>query len=66
MNVIEKWFLRAKHWQIFCTLIGIGIVGDLLAMSSISIDEHSLSHLDTAGLLNIGLAALVLSFFFGW
>lgn len=34
MNVIANFFLRAKHWQIFLLLFGIGVVGDLAAISS--------------------------------
>lgn len=31
--MIVNFFLRAKHWQIFLLLFGIGIVGGMAAMT---------------------------------
>ena len=36
MTAIETFFLRAKHWQIFLLLVGIGFIADAAAMSSIA------------------------------
>jgi uncharacterized RDD family membrane protein YckC len=36
MNVIASFFLRAKHWQIFLLLVGVGFVGNVALMISLS------------------------------
>ncbi len=42
MDMISSLFLRAKHWQIFLLLVGVGLVGDIvLAASSISTTAQS-------------------------
>ncbi len=41
MKGIPKFFLRAKHWQIFLLFLGLGIVGNIVIFVFMSGSEPS-------------------------
>jgi len=65
--MINNLFLRAKHWQIFLLLIGVGFAGDVAAIAS-SICATSRSPEDFVKIsISIGLmTALFMFCFLGW
>jgi hypothetical protein len=67
MNVIARFFLRAKHWQIFLLLFGLCVVGDVAAPSSSTLaTAQSLEEFGKLGLL-FGVAMVLFMFcFLAW
>jgi hypothetical protein len=65
MNVIARFFLRAKHWQIFLLLFGITILGDVAVISD-SISETAQSPFGKAGLLFGVVMVLFMFCFLAW
>ena len=65
MNALASFFLRAKHWQIFVLLVGVGFVGDLVLLTYFPAagSEGSFGRFE---LLNGILTAIFLVLFFGW
>jgi len=67
MDMIANLFLRAKHWQIFALLVGVGFVGDVvLIVSSISATARSPQDFGKIGLPFGFVMALFMFFFLGW
>src|SRR5437899_1835874 len=67
MDAIGSFFLRAKHWQIFLLLVGIGVVGDLvLVESSISTIAQSPEDFGKVGLPFGFVTVLFMFCFLGW
>jgi hypothetical protein len=66
MNVIASFFLRAKHWQIFLLLFGIGFVGDVAVMTSTLATARSPEDFDKI-VLPFGLVMVLFMFcFLAW
>jgi hypothetical protein len=67
MNVIARFFLRAKHWQIFLLLFGITILGDVAVISdSISETAQSPEAFGKVGLLFGVVMVLFMFCFLAW
>lgn len=67
MNVIARFFLRAKHWQIFLLLLGISVFGDVSALSSsISATAQSPEAFGKVGLLFGVVMVLFMFCFLAW
>jgi hypothetical protein len=67
VNAIASFFVRAKHWQIFILLVGVGFVGDVVAVVS-SISETARSPQDFGKIgLPLGFVTVLFMFcFLGW
>ena len=66
MNSIERFFLSAKHWQIFLILVGVCFIGQMVVVSSMATQMRSPEDFDrTAKLLGAVTVAFML-FFLGW
>ena len=67
MSVVASFFLRAKHWQIFLLLVGVGFVGNVaLVASSISAAAQSPKDFGKLG-LPFGIVTVLFMFcFLGW
>ena len=67
MDMIANVFLRAKHWQIFLLLVGVGFVGDIVAIaSSMSVTAQSPEGFGKIGLPLGFVMALFMFCFLGW
>lgn len=67
MEAIARFFLRAKHWQIFLLLVGIGFIGDVvLVASSISATPQSPEDVAKIGLPFGIVTVLFMVCFLGW
>ncbi len=66
MHTITNLFLQAKHWQIFLLLFGLGFVGNVVAMSSISVTAQSPEDFGKVGIPFVILMALFMFCFLGW
>ncbi len=67
MDAIARFFLRAKHWQIFLLLVGVSFVGDVVFVaSSISTIAQSPKDFGKIGLPFGFLTALFMCCFLGW
>jgi len=67
MDMVANLFLRAKHWQIFVLLVGVGFVGDVVVIvSSISATARSPQDFGKIGLPFGFVVALFMFFFLGW
>jgi hypothetical protein len=66
MRSIKRYFLRAKHWQIFVMLFGAGLLGDLLVIASNPPPAESWSDLGNVGKIYVELAFLIMICFLGW
>ena len=67
MDTIASLFLRAKHWQIFLLLVGVGFVGDVVAIaSSISVTAQSPEVFGKIGLPLGFVMTLFMFCFLGW
>jgi len=65
VNTLASFFLRAKHWQIFVLLVGVGFVGDIVLL----IYFPAAGSGDSFGrfeLLDGILTAIFLVLFLGW
>jgi hypothetical protein len=66
MNSVERFFLRAKHWQIFALLVGVCFLGQMTVVSSMATPLRSPEDFDkTARLLGAATVVFML-FFLGW
>jgi hypothetical protein len=67
MDAIARFFLRAKHWQIFLLLVGVGFIGDAaLVASSMSATAQSPKDFGKLG-LPFGIVTVLFMFcFLGW
>jgi len=66
MNLIASFFLRAKHWQLFLLLVGIGFVGDIGIFATISTTPSSPQALGRAtDLMEIVMVPFMFCFL-GW
>ena len=67
MSVVASFFLRAKHWQIFLLLFGLGFVGDVAAVgSNLSATAKSSEDLGKLGFPLAFMTALFMFCFLGW
>jgi hypothetical protein len=67
MDAIARFFLRAKHWQIFLLLVGIGFIGDVaLVVSSISVTAQSPENFGKLSLPFGLVTVLFMCCFLGW
>src|SRR5258708_34562 len=67
MDMIANVFLRAKHWQIVFLLVGVGFVGDIVAIeSSMSVTAQSPEGFGKIGLPLGFVMALFMFCFLGW
>jgi hypothetical protein len=67
MDAIARFFLRAKHWQIFLLLVGVGFIGDVaLVASSMSATAQSPKDLGKLGLPFGIVTVLFMICFLGW
>ena len=64
MNVIVRFFLHAKHWQIFILLLGVSFFAQLAAMSSFAAARSAEDF--GPGPLFIVMTVLLLFCFLGW
>jgi hypothetical protein len=66
MSGVAKFFLRAKHWQIFILVFGVYLVGQIVVMDSIVARPQSEEILAKGGLPIGLLLALSTLGFFAW
>jgi hypothetical protein len=67
MHLIGKFFLHAKHWQIFLLLFGISSLGNAaLIVSILTTTQSSLALWDPGSLLFAVLTLLLMFCFLGW
>ena len=67
MDAIARFFLRAKHWQIFLLLVGVGLIGDVaLVASSVTATVQSPKDFGKLG-VPFGIVTVLFMFcFLGW
>ena len=66
MSSIKRFFLRAKHWQIFLLIVGVCFVGQMTVVPLVATQLRSADDLDrTARLLEI-MTVVFMLFFLGW
>jgi hypothetical protein len=67
MDKISNLFLRAKHWQIFLLLFGLGFVGNVAAIvSSVSATTRSPENFGKVGIPFVIVMTLFMFCFLGW
>jgi hypothetical protein len=67
MHVIVRFFLRAKHWQIFLLLFGLGLLGNVtVIVSSLSAIQSPLDSWRSGFLIFAVLTLLFIFCFLGW
>jgi hypothetical protein len=67
MDKIANLFLRAKHWQIFLLLFGLGFVGNVVAIvNSISVTARSPEDFGKVGIPLVIVMVLFMFCFLGW
>lgn len=64
MNLIASFFLRARHWQIFLLLVGVGIVSSIwLVVAAATITPENFARIT---LLDAGLRCINMLFWLAW
>src|SRR2546421_9816618 len=66
MNSIERFFLRAKHWQIFLLIVGVCFVGQMTVVTSMATQLLSADDFDRTARLFGGMTVVFMLFFLGW
>jgi uncharacterized RDD family membrane protein YckC len=66
VNLIASFFLRAKHWQLFLLLVGVGFVGDFAILSSILATARTPQDFAKTGLLFGAVMALFMFCMLAW
>jgi hypothetical protein len=64
MQVIVRFFLRAKHWKVFLLLFGIGFLGDVTAITSSLVPTRSPLDLWESGFLITAAVTVLFMFCF--
>jgi len=66
MNSIERFFLRAKHWQIFLLIVGVCFVGQMTVVTSMATQLLSADDFDRTARLFGVMTVVFMLFFLGW
>jgi len=66
MNSIERFFLGAKHWQIFLLIVGVCFVGQMVVLGSMATPMRSPDDFDRAARLLGAVTVVFMLFFLGW
>ena len=66
MNTVARFFLRAKHWQMFFLLLGIFLVANVALMTSMLTMTPSKEVFGKADMFYGGTMVLFTLFFVGW
>jgi len=66
LNLIERSFLRAKHWQIFLLVVGVSIVGEMVVMRSLPQGTPTPQDLQRTLAGTVGVTAIFMLCLLGW
>ncbi len=66
MNSIERFFLRAKHWQIFLLIVGVCFIGQMTVVTSMATQLRSADDFDGTARMRGIMTVVFMLFFLGW
>lgn len=66
MNSIERFFLRARHWQIFLLLVGVCFLGQMIVVSSMATQMRAPEDFDRTARFFGAVTVVFMLFFLGW
>jgi hypothetical protein len=66
VSVIERCFLRAKHWQLFLLLVGVPVVGQTIVMGLVPVSAPSPQEFGRGLALLVGVTAIWILCLQGW
>ena len=66
VSVIERCFLRAKHWQLFLLLVGVAVVGQAVVMSLLPVSAASPQEFGRGLVPLVGVTAVWILCLQGW